>query len=63
VKCTLVEAVRDVPAGAATASMNTVPVNQSAGPGVLSSEFLVICIGAPLLLLATSGCTEARRRP
>jgi hypothetical protein len=47
VKWTLLALTRDDPAGAATWSRYTAPVNQSAGPGLVSMPFLVICI--PLL--------------
>jgi hypothetical protein len=47
VKWTLLAARRDGSDGAATASMKTLPVNQSLGPGVVSAELLVICIPSP----------------
>jgi hypothetical protein len=38
--------------------MKTAPVNHSAGPGVVASEFLVICIGSsPGVSLLSSGPT------
>jgi hypothetical protein len=48
VKWTLLALTRDPSEGAATASMKTVPVNQSLGPGFVSMLFLVICMGALL---------------
>jgi hypothetical protein len=44
VKWTLLALTRDDPAGAATWSRYTAPVNQSAGPGLVSMPFLVSCI-------------------
>jgi hypothetical protein len=43
VKWTLAAARRDGGEAVATVSMKTAPVNQSAGPGVVAREFLVIC--------------------
>src|SRR5271165_3873564 len=48
VKCTLLACMREGPDGAATASMNTAPVNQSLGPGVVSVELVVISTTSPL---------------
>jgi hypothetical protein len=50
VKWTLLAAKRDGSEGAATASMKTLPVNQSLGPGAVSIEFLVICISLSVRL-------------
>ena len=44
VKCTLAAPVRDWMDGAAIVSRYTAPVNQSLGPGFVSSPFLVICM-------------------
>jgi hypothetical protein len=44
VKWTLHAVRREVTDGAATASMKTSPVNHALGPGVVSTEFLVICM-------------------
>src|SRR5688572_13587315 len=44
VKWTMAAASRDGPVGTATESIKTSPVNQSFGPGLVWSEFLVICI-------------------
>jgi hypothetical protein len=46
VKCTLAAAKVEVASGAATASMYTSPVNQSAGPFWVSRLERVICITA-----------------
>ena len=46
VKCTQLALTRDVPDGAAIASMWTAPVNQSLGPGCGLAVFLVICMDA-----------------
>src|SRR4051794_30783677 len=52
VKWTLAAAARAGGSGLATVSTNTAPVNQSLGPGVVSSELRVICMS---LLLAGGG--------
>jgi hypothetical protein len=44
VKWTLLALTREDPSGAATWSRYTAPVNQSAGPGLVSIPFLVTCI-------------------
>src|SRR5205823_6650481 len=44
VKCTLLALRRDEPAGTATGSMNTTPVNHSLGPLVVLMPPLVTCI-------------------
>jgi len=43
-KWTLLALTRELLSGAATASMKTAPVNQSPGPGAVSTLFRVICI-------------------
>src|SRR3954453_17556511 len=55
VKWTLLALTRDPPAGAATGSMWTTPVNQSSGPRAVSVPFLVIC-NVGLLCRGKSGC-------
>jgi len=52
VKWTLAACSRDGSDAVATLSMKTAPVNQSAGPVAVSTEFLVICTS--FSLLATS---------
>jgi hypothetical protein len=44
VKWTLLALRRDWFDGVATASMKTLPVNQSPGPALVSTAFLVICM-------------------
>src|SRR5256885_8512821 len=63
VKWTLLAFRREASDGAATESMYTAPVNQSLGPGLVSTLFRVICIVAPLLGEDTLGRRRARRRP
>ena len=48
VKWTLLALRRDSSDGVATASIYTVPVNQSPGPKTVSIAFLVICMTALL---------------
>jgi hypothetical protein len=49
---------RDASVGAVIASMNTDPVNQSLGPGSVSTVFLVIC--TDLSFLARSACRPSQ---
>src|SRR6478609_6976562 len=53
VKWTLLADRREAADGAATASMKTMPVNHSLGPGAVSIEFLVICISFSLAVDST----------
>jgi hypothetical protein len=53
VKWTLLALTREAPAGAATASTYTDPVNQSVEPAAASTLFLVICM--PFLLVECGG--------
>jgi RND superfamily putative drug exporter len=71
VKWTLAALSREPAEGAATASMNTEPVNHSAGPGAVSLVFLVICTRsppaasvprAPTRILIAMGVTERLAR-
>jgi hypothetical protein len=48
VKWTLAAPICEPSAGAATASMNTDPVNQSLGPGLVATLFRVIGIVLPV---------------
>jgi hypothetical protein len=57
VKWTLLALTCDAPAGTATASICTVPVNQSLGPGLVSVLFLVISMTATL----RRGCRPSSR--
>src|SRR4051794_16924378 len=54
VKWTLAAPRRDPPDGTATASMKTEPLNQSLGPGIVSSPLRVISI------LSSRGCARSR---
>jgi hypothetical protein len=47
VKCTLVALRHEEPAGVAIGSRYTAPVNQSLGPGFVSTVFLVTCMAPP----------------
>src|SRR4051812_36388778 len=58
VKRTIAAFTRDGGDGVATVSMKTVPVNQSPGPGLVSREFLVIC----MVLLGRAGWAGAAPR-
>jgi len=59
VKWTLLALSRAEPDGAATASMNTVPVNQSVGPGVVETLVRVTSIRP---INSTSAVQAAMRR-
>jgi hypothetical protein len=61
-KCTAAAATCELPAGAATWSISTSPVNQSAGPRPVSSVFRVICTAAspPSATLLPALCHEPR---
>jgi hypothetical protein len=50
-KWTLLADRREVADGAATASIKTTPVNHSPGPGVVSTEFLVICMSSSAIMI------------
>src|SRR5215211_8319603 len=61
VKCTLAAAARAGGSGVAMVSMNTAPVNQSLGPGFVSSELRVICMWL-LLVASVSGAVRYENR-
>src|SRR3954468_391830 len=63
VKCTLAAATREGSEGVATVSMKTAPVNQSPGPGVVWTSFLVICMAPPWLCPLTRFSGSARGTP